>query len=164
MHGRTIRRSAIVFLLVFAGCNMNGDEPKETLEQGVERARSYVEDTVDAAATGYDVKPEAERDPIECNDGFGMGDGTFNGGYGVKLRVPDEQSASRLFEETASYWESKGYTISLENAQRGEPVGDDAVVAVELEDGYYGALEVFPSRGNAFLGISTPCLPRANED
>ena len=55
-------------------------------------------------------------------------------------------------------------TRSLENAERGQPVGDDAVVAVEMGNGYYGALELFPSRGNAYLGISTPCLPKGPAD
>ena len=163
MHGHKLLHSAVVLLVALTGCNMNDDQPKETLEQGVERARAYVDDTLDAAATGYEVTPEEQTPPIECNDGLGMGDGTFNDGYSVEIKLPDGRSASRLFEETASYWEEKGYTIGFENAERGEPVGDDSVVSVEMGNGYYGALQLFPSRNNAFLGISTPCLPRAEE-
>lgn len=129
------------------------------MSRGVERARGYVEETLEATATDLSTTPEEGGDPIECSDAVGAGTGGFNDDYGVKIKIPDQDSAQRLFEETISYWESRGYEISLENAARGRPIDDDSVVAVQLEDGYFGALELFPSRKNAHLGVSTPCLP-----
>lgn len=159
MHGHQIFRTTIALLaaLSLASCAMN-DEPRESLSEGVERARGYVEEVLEAAAADLSATPDRGTGPAECNNGLGMGTGTFHDDYGVKIKIPDQDSAQRLFEATISFWESRGYEISLENAERGQPIEDDSVVAVELADGYFGALELFPSRKRAFLGISTPCL------
>ena len=164
MHVWTMRLFVVALLLLLAGCDMNEDKPTETLEQGTERARAYVEDTMAAAAHDLEVKPQRRADPGACDNDLGMDTGTFRDGYSVKIALNKDGDAERLFEATAEYWETKGYAISFENGERGQPVGDDAVVAVEMGNGYYGALELFPSRGNAYLGISTPCLPKGADD
>lgn len=141
---------------------MSADEPEMTLEQGLARARSYVEETLAAVGEGYEVLPERALDPVECGRLLGSGTGTFNGDYGVKIVLVDQKSAQQLFEGTLGYWESEGFEISLENAERGQPIGDDSVIAVGMQDGFYGSLELFPTRRRAYLGIATPCLPRAD--
>lgn len=159
MHGGQISRTAIALLAAvsLASCAMN-DEPREKLSEGLERARGHVEEVLEAVAPDLTTIPDRGTDPVECNNALGMGTGTFNDDYGVKIKIPDQDSAQRLFEETISYWENQGYEVSLENAERGQPIDDDSVVAVQLGDGYFGALELFPSRKSAYLGISTPCL------
>lgn len=159
MHGRQISRTTIALFaaLSLASCAMN-DEPRESLSEGVERARGYVEEVLEAAAADLSATPEQSTDPLECTNALGMGTGTFNDDYAVKIKIPDQDSAQRLFEATISFWESRGYEISLENAERGQQIEDDSVVAVDLADGYFGALQLFPSRKNAYLGVSTPCL------
>lgn len=140
---------------------MNADETGMTLEQGLVKARSYVDETLAVVADGYDVRPGRAFDPIECGRLAGRPSGTFNSEHGVKIVLTDQSSAQELFERTADYWEGEGFEISLENAERGHPVRDHSVVAVTMPEGFYGSLELYPTRRRAYLDVGTPCLPRA---
>jgi hypothetical protein len=156
---RRVLPAALALLVILPSCAQREEETPAadpgSLDQAVGRLRAIVEETADAVLPGRPRTPrEGNGERAACMDELGGFTEQSYASWGVAIELEDDRDVEAILDRTIDHWESAGYRVDTDSARVDPP-------SLFLEfDGYNVEMLFNTKLGKAFLGGSTPCLPR----